>query len=62
LSKGLDDISQQGLLTQMEINRRTTLINQLKTNEKQFDQLLRDEKSAQKYNFLSIKILNKHFI
>ncbi len=62
MSKGLDDISQQGLLTQMEINRRTTLINQLKTNEKQFDQLLRDEKSAQKYNFLSIKILNKHFI
>ena len=57
MSKGLDDISQQGLLTQMEINRRTTLINQLKTNEKQFDQLLRDEKSAQKYNFLNIKIL-----
>ena len=41
----------------MEINRRTTLINQLKTNEKQFDQLLRDEKSTQKYNFLNIKIL-----
>jgi hypothetical protein len=34
--------------TQMEINRRTTLINQLKTNEKQFDQMLRNEKSAQK--------------
>lgn len=37
------------LRTTLELNRRVTLLNQLKTNEKQFEQMVRDETSVAKY-------------
>lgn len=49
LSRDLDTLSMgQGKLTTLELNRRVTLLNQLKTNEKQFEQLVRDETSIAK--------------
>jgi len=48
LSRDLDVISNEGKLTTLELNRRVTLLNQLKTNEKQFEQMVRDEKSVAK--------------
>merc|ERR1719468_256294 len=48
LSRDLDAISNEGKLTTLELNRRVSLLNQLKTNEKQFEQMVRDETSVAK--------------
>lgn len=48
LSRDLDDLSIGAKLTTLELNRRVTLLNQLKTNQKQFEQMVRDESSSTK--------------
>jgi hypothetical protein len=46
LGRDLDEISLGGKLTTLELNRRVTLVNQLKTNLKQFEHNVRDEKGS----------------
>lgn len=48
LARGLDETRAKANITQQEFNRRQNLLNQLRRNQKQFEQALRDDSSSQK--------------